>query len=134
MDHLAALRAPVNLVKPINFRICLFVCLFIYLLTNILFFICLVFFFPLFIVAQLQLSPFPSITLPCPTHPRLPHSILPAPCCPCPWVLYMCSLMTLPLLCPIIPLPSPLVSVGLFFISMFLVIFCSLVLMIRLHL
>ena len=44
----------------------------------------------------------------------------------CLWVLYTCSLMTLPLLSPIIssPLPSGYCQ---FFISMSLVLFCSLV-------
>ena len=32
-----------------------------------------------FIAVQLQLSPFPSHYSPCPTHPHLPHSILPPP-------------------------------------------------------
>ena len=31
-----------------------------------------------FIVVQLQLSPFSPITFPYPSHPHLPHSVLPA--------------------------------------------------------
>ena len=51
---------------------------------------------------------FPSITLPCPAQPHLPHSILPAPHhCLCPWVPYTCSLTTFPLLPLVIPLPIP---------------------------
>ena len=41
-------------------------------------------------------------TLHCPTHPHLRHSQL-HPHCLCPLVLYICSLMTLPLLCPFPP-------------------------------
>ena len=41
-----------------------------------------------FIVVQLQLFPFPPITLLHPTHSHRPHSILPPPCWLCPWVLY----------------------------------------------
>ena len=52
------------------------------------------------IIVQLQLSPFPPITLPCPTQPHLAHSILPSVCL-CLWVLYTCSFMTLPLLSPL---------------------------------
>ena len=45
----------------------------------------------IFIVVQLQLSPFSPITLPCPTHP--PPTLNPLhPRCLCPWVLYTCSL------------------------------------------
>ena len=69
---------------------------------------------------------FPATTLPSPTHPYLPSSILPS--CLCPWVLYTCSLTTFPLLSSIIPHPhSPLINVSLFFISMSLVIFCLIV-------
>ena len=47
---------------------------------------------------------FPPTTLPCPTHPHLPPSIRP------PLTLYVgpCSLTTLPLLSPFIPLCPPL--------------------------
>ena len=52
----------------------------------------------------------------------------PTPFWLCPLVLYTCSLMTLPILSPIIShLTTPLVTVSLFFISMSLVIFCLLV-------
>ena len=50
---------------------------------------------------------FPPITLPCPTHPHLPNSVLPPSCCLCAWVLRTCSLTTLPLLLPISPSPCP---------------------------
>ena len=49
-----------------------------------------------------------------------------SPCCLCPWVLYTCYLMTLPLLLPIIPLSPPFWSLSVC-ISMSLVLFCSLV-------
>ena len=40
-----------------------------------------------------------------PTLPTPTHTLDPTPCCLCPWVLYTCSLMTLPFVYPII-LPS----------------------------
>ena len=52
--------------------------------------------------------PLPHFTLPCPTHPHLPCSILLPSCWLCPWIRYTCSLMDYPLLCPIIWLPPPL--------------------------
>ena len=48
-----------------------------------------IFFLHFFIVVWLQLSPFFPITLLHPTHPHLPHSILPLHCL-YPWVLYAC--------------------------------------------
>lgn len=56
--------------------------------------------YKIFIVVHLQLSPFSPITLPCLTHPHLPHSILLPPLF-CPWILHTCSLVTLPL-CPVL--------------------------------
>ena len=56
-----------------------FFCIFkIYLFIYVLFYI--------FIVVQLQSSQFFPIALPCPACSFRP------PCCPCPWVLYTCSL------------------------------------------
>ena len=67
-------------------------------------------------------------------HFPLPHPPPPPTCNPTPiwlflWILYTCSLMNLPLLSLISypPPSSPLVTVGLFFISMPQVIFCLLV-------
>ena len=76
------------------------------------------FFFSLFIVVRVQLSPFfpHHSTTP---YPPPPPSLNPTPFWLCPWVLYTCSLMTLPLLSPVTLLPTPLwVIVSLFFISM----------------
>ena len=79
-----------------------------------------------FIVIQVHLSPFsPHHQPPAPPIPTSHTWIYPHWLYPC--VLYTCSLMTLPLLSPIIPLPSPLVTVSLFFISMSLVIICFLI-------
>ena len=70
-------------------------------------------------------SIFPSLLSPAPPTPTShPQSY---PLWLCPWVLYTCSLMTLSLLSPVTPFPSPLVTVSLFFISMSLVIFYFLV-------
>ena len=77
-----------------------------------------------FVVVQVQLSPFSPQHSPCPTHLYLLNPTL-LWLCPC--VLYTCSLMNLPLFSPIMPPPSPVVTVSLFFISMSLVIFYSLV-------
>ena len=66
---------------------------------------------------------FPATTFP---HPTLHPSRLRF----CPWVLYTCFLMTLPLLSPVIsphPPPPVPVTVSLFFISMSLVILCLLI-------
>ena len=43
-----------------------------------------------------------------PTHPLPPPTLNPSPLWLCPWVLYTCSLMTLPLLSSSITLPTPL--------------------------
>ena len=85
------------------------------------------------IVVQVQLSPFSPHHVPHPIHPRFPTSNL------LPLGLSMGPLnMVLDGLSPIFPqypsLPSPLVSVSLFFISMSLVIFCLLIQLIRFHL
>ena len=47
---------------------------------------------------------FPTTTSPCPTHP--PPPLKPTPLWLYPWVLYTCSLMTLPFLFPVIHPPS----------------------------
>ena len=88
-----------------------------------------------FFMVQLQLSPFPPTTLPCPTHPHLLHSVLPLHWC-CPWVLYTCSLMTLPLHSPVIPLPPPcwLLSVCSLFHCLGYNFTCLCVWLIRFHL
>ena len=90
-----------------------------------------------FIVVQLQLSPFH------PHYSPLPY-LLPAPTlnslasprCHCPWVLYTCSLVTLPLLCPVIPLSVPLwlLSICSLFPCLWLYFAHLFVLMIRFHL
>ena len=77
------------------------------------------------IVFQIQLSPFSLHHSPCPTHSHFPHWNLH------PWALSMCPLyMFLEGLSPVcpyfLPPPSPLVTVSLFFVSVFLVIFCLL--------
>ena len=62
------------------------------------------------------------------TPPQPPASHLQTyPLWLCPCVLYTCSLMDLPFFPHFPSLPSPLVAVSLFFISMFLVVFCLLV-------
>ena len=79
-----------------------------------------------FIVVQLQLSPFSLYCspLPCPSPPHIQSSpTLVWSMSP----LYLFLDLALPLLFPFIHLPSPLVTVSLFFISMSLVVFCSLV-------
>ena len=86
----------------------------------------ILFLFLFLLLFNYSCSHFPPITLPYPTHSHIPHAILPHLWL-CPWVLYACSLMTLPLLCPVTLSPSPLVPVCLFFISMSLVLFCLLV-------
>ena len=84
-------------------------------------------FFPLlFIVVQVQLSPFFPHHFPAP-HPSPPPPLYPTPLWICPCVLYTCSLTTLPPFHPIIPSHFPLVTVSFFFISMSLVLFCLLV-------
>ena len=86
-----------------------------------------------FIVVQVQFSAF-SFHLspwPQPSPPPSPNSTHPW-FCPC--VLYSCSWKPFPLSPPLSPPTSPLVTVSMFLISMSLVIFCLLVLLIRLHL
>ena len=63
-----------------------------------------------------------------PTSPNThAHSQSP-PCGLCPWAPYTCSLtQPFPFFFHHLPLPSSLVTVSLFFISMFLVLFCSFV-------
>ena len=83
--------------------------------------------FSFFTVIQLSCPHFPPITLPCPTYlqpptfdppPLLSLSLDP---------LYMFLDLTLPLLSPLSPSLTPLVTVSLFFISMSLVLCHSLV-------
>ena len=69
---------------------------------------------------------FPPLSPP-PYPSPLPTFNLPPTPCLCPWVLHACSLMTLPLLSHYPLSPSPLVTVSLFFVSMSLVLFYSLV-------
>ena len=74
--------------------------------------------------------PLLSAALCCPIHPspHLPHSILPTLLSQSVGPLCMFLDFTLPLLSPFSPShPSSLVTVTLFFISMSLVLFCSLV-------
>ena len=97
------------------------------LLTGLFFLSAFFLFFYIFIVVQVQLSPFslqhtPPPTLLIPTsHPRnTPFGFV--------HVTFICSFMAPPLFFPHYPfLPSPLVTVSLFFISMSLVICCLLV-------
>ena len=79
-----------------------------------------------FIVVQGQLSPFSHHHFP-QLHPLPPPTLNPSPLWLCPWVLYTCSLMTLPLPSLLSPCLSPLVTASLFFIPMSLIIFCLLV-------
>ena len=67
-------------------------------------------FFPLILLLFNYSCPhLPPTILPHPTHPHLKNSVLsPSPCWLCSWVLHTCSLMTLPLLSPVVPLPPPL--------------------------
>ena len=53
-------------------------------------------FFKFFLSFKYSCLHFPTTTLPCPTRPHLPPSIL-FPFWLCPWVLYTCSLTTFPL-------------------------------------
>lgn len=75
------------------------------------------------VVVLLRLSQFSPIALPCPARLTHSHGLSP-PCCPCPWVIYPCSLSRpFPFFPPSSPLP---VHVILFLVSMPLVLFCSL--------
>ena len=67
---------------------------------------------------------------------HFPPSLFPAPLTPtshpqsylpllCPWVLYTCSLTTLPLLCPIIPLLPPLWSLSVCSLFQCLWLYCA---------
>ena len=90
---------------------------FLSLFFNVFLFLFLFFSFPLFffIAFQVQLSLFSPHHSP-PPQPSSPPTLYPTPLWLCPWVLYICSIMTQPLLSPVIPFP-PLVTVCLFFIS-----------------
>ena len=70
-----------------------------------------------------------------PSSPTPPPTLNPIPLWLCPCVLYTCSLTILGLFSPLSSLPSLLVTISLFFISMSLLIFCLLFfLLIRFHL
>ena len=56
-----------------------------------------------------------------------PPTLNPTPLWFCPCVLYTCSLLPFLRFPPLSPLPSPLATVSLFFISMSLLVFCLLV-------
>ena len=80
-------------------------------------------FFPFLYCCSITVVP---ISSPLHSSAHLPHSVSanPPPHCLCPWVLYTCSLITLPLLSCLIPiLPSGHCQ---FVISMSLVLFCLL--------
>ena len=78
-----------------------------------------------FFVFQVQMSPFPPTTLPYPSHPHLQPSILP------PFGFFDVSFVYVPdnpfPFPAIIPPTIPLLTISLYFISMFLVIFCLLI-------
>ena len=68
------------------------------------------------------------------THPDLPPSSLPS-LCSCPWVLYTCSLTTLPLHCCVIPHPPPLWLLSIIYFNVSSYNFaCLFILLIRFHL
>ena len=77
-----------------------------------------------FIVVQVQLSPFSCHHFP-PPHPPPPTTLIPILLWLCQWVLYTCSLMTLPFLFPIIPLPSGYCQFALHFnVSGYILLAC----------
>ena len=88
-------------------------------------FVLILFLFFSYCCSSTIVSIFPPLLYPTPPTP--PPTLNPTPLCLCPWVLYTCSLMTYPFFPPYLPLPSPLVTVSLFFISVSLIIFCLLV-------
>ena len=107
---------------------------FMYLLNFIISFIFyniipILFLFLFLLLFNYSCSHFPPITLPYPTHSHIPHAILPHLWL-CPWVLYACSLMTLPLLCPVMP-PLWLLSVCSLFPCLSFYFACFFVLLIR---
>ena len=79
---------------------------------------------------------FSPIALLCPTHPPPLTFNPPPPHCLCPPVLYTCSLMTFPLLSPVISLPAPLRSLPIcsLFPCLWFYFARLFVLLIRLHL
>ena len=80
----------------------------------------------IFIVVQIQLSPFPATRFPRPTHPHLPPSVPPSLALSL-FPLYVFLGDLFPSFPHYLSPPSPLVTVSLFFISMFQVVFCLLV-------
>ena len=88
----------------------------------------------LFFIIQFTLVSLFSLLLPPTLSPQLPQAIPPP--CPCPWILYLCCFAgPFCFFSLLFPSSSPLVIVSLFFISMSLVLFCSLVcFLIRFHL
>ena len=72
------------------------------------------FFSTFFIVVQVRLSPFSPYYSP-PLHPPQPPALNPSILWLCPCVLYTGSLMTLPFLSPVIPLPSGYCQFVLYF-------------------
>ena len=78
----------------------------------------------LFILLQLfQFTPLgPPLPSPPPAPSQSPHH------CPCPWVIHTCSLTNpFPFFLSFLPPPFPMAAVRLFYVSMSLVLFCSLV-------
>ena len=89
----------------------------------------------IFIVVQVVLSPFPCHPFPLP-HPSPPPTLYPSLLSLCPWVVYTCSLTTLPLLYSII-LFTPtlwLTSVCSLLQCLWLYFSCLFILLIRFHL
>ena len=82
----------------------------------------------LLLLLLLLLSTVVSIFLPpfLPPHPSSPPTFEPTPLWLCPWVLYTCSLMTLPLLSLVNPLAPPLwsLSVSYFHVSGSILLAC----------
>ena len=85
-----------------------------------LFIFCVFFILLLFYYSCPNFSP---VALPCPAH-SLSQGQSPL-CCPCPWTIHTRSLTgPFPFFPPFSPSPLPLVTVGLFLVSMPLVVFC----------
>ena len=81
------------------------------------------FIFTFLLLFNYSYLPFSSITLSCPAYPHFQSS----PLWSCPRVFYRVPWWSLPFVPPLSPNPSLLVTVSLFFIPMFLVLFCSFV-------
>ena len=92
--------------------------------------------FYFFIVVQVQLSLFSCHHFPLP-HPLQLPTLNPSRLWLCPWVLYTCSLTTLPLLSLLtpFPLPSGYCQFVLYFnVSGYVLLACLFILLIRFHL